>query len=130
MKKINSNGYGHKIIGAAAVFIAAVPSCLYLIELLSAKSLTVLKYISLAIGLTILLVFIELLSIEFYQDRKINREYANMRKTKLPLGNGEYECQSCGSKLVKCSDKSCGVCGIKFETALNPQQKPNPAYKA
>jgi rubrerythrin len=57
-----------------------------------------------------------LLSIEFYQDRSINRKYTDIRKMKLLLGNEIYECQSCGNRQVTAIDKSCGICGMKFDT--------------
>ncbi len=115
MKKINSNGYAHKIIGVAALFLIGVPFCLYIVGLLFTKVFTPVIYVSLAIGLLIILFFAVLLSIEFCQDKKIDREYANIRKKKLLLEKGGYECQSCGNRQVTSTDKRCGICGMVFE---------------
>ena len=115
MKKINSIGYAHKIIGLAALFLVCIPLCLYALNFIfHARLYSVLIYISLAIGFLISLFCVGLLSIEFHQDRNINRKYAEIRKTKIQLGNGVYECQSCGNRQVAVIDKNCGICGIKF----------------
>lgn len=115
MKKINSNGYAHKIIGLATLFLIGLPFCLHMIGLLVTVELRLWIHLSLAIGLLILLFFAILLLIEFYQDRKINREYVDLKKKKIPLENGKYECQSCGNRQVTIMDNNCGICGISFE---------------
>ncbi len=116
MKKINSNRYGDRIIGLAALFLVPIPLCFYLLGLLFREIFRVWIYYSLAAGLFILLSFSVLLSIEFYQDRMIERKYADVRKKKVLLGNGVYECQSCGNRKVDFMDNSCSVCGIVFNT--------------
>lgn len=115
MKKINSNGYAHKIIGLAGLFIAVIPFfCHVLYSVFSAGLLKVFMYISLTIGFLVLVFLIGLLSIEFYQDKRIDRQYINIKKKKLPLDNEFYECQSCGNRRVNERDNSCCVCGIRF----------------
>ena len=66
------------------------------------------------IGFLITLFFIGLLAIEFYQDKKIERQYPNIRKYKLKLNNGKFECQSCGNKQITEIDKICVICGMVF----------------
>lgn len=115
MKKINSNGYAHKIIGLAGLFLVVIPFfCHVLYSVFFAGLLKTLMYISLTIGFFVLLFLIGLLSIEFYQDKKIDRQYINIKKKKLPLDNEFYECQSCGNRQVNERDNSCGVCGTRF----------------
>lgn len=92
MKKINSIGYGHKIVGLAG--------CL----LLLAPPLGCIALLSLAV----------LLGIEFHQDRAIDRQYDAVRKTKTALGSGAYECQRCGNRTVTGSDRYCNICGMTF----------------
>ena len=70
--------------------------------------------ISLIVGSIILIFFIGMLTIEFNQDKRINREYKNIIKTKILLENGSYECQSCGNKFVTKTNKSCNICGTIF----------------
>ena len=116
MKKVNSIGYGHKIIGLVALFLVCIPLCLYVLDFIFyARLYSVLIYISLAIGFLMSLFCVGLLSIEFYQDRNINRKYTEIRKTRIQLGNGVYECQSCGNRHITVIDKNCGICGIKFD---------------
>ncbi len=116
MKKINSNSYAHRIIGGAALFLLGIPACLYILRIFFA--LPILKiwgYISCAIGALIILFFVVLLSIEFHQDRRIHREYAHLRKTKVALDDGRYECQACGNTRVSAVDTHCKVCGMRFQ---------------
>lgn len=117
MKKINSIGYAHKIIGLAELFLVLIPFCCHILNLIfHAGLLSVLMYISLTIGFLVLVFFIGLLGVELHQDKKIDREYINLRKTKLALDNGFYECQFCGNRTVNGANKSCGVCGTTFNT--------------
>ncbi|HCL01560.1 MAG TPA: hypothetical protein DHW61_03955 [Lachnoclostridium phytofermentans] len=117
MKKINSIGYAHKIIGLAGLFLAIIPLCCHIFKLIfHAVLFSMFLYISLAIGFLVLLFFIGLLAAEFHQDKKIDRQYIDIWKTKLSLGNGFYECQSCGNRKVNSTDKSCRVCGTTFNT--------------
>ena len=115
VKKINSIGYAHKIIGLALLFLAAVPAICYLLSLIFPASLFIrLIYVSLWIGVFISLFFAGLLAIELRQDKKVNLEYANVKKQKLTLGNGKFECQSCGNRQVSDEDKRCCICGTTF----------------
>jgi hypothetical protein len=115
IKKINSIGYGHKIIGLALLFLALIPICCFIGELIFQETIFfMLRNISLGVGLLISLFFIGLLSIEFYKDKKIERQYSNIRKYKLKLDNGKFECQSCGNRQITEMDKFCVICGMKF----------------
>lgn len=115
MIKINSIGYGHKFLGLAALFLITLPSFCYLLFLLfHINILTIVMHISFGIGLLISISFAVLLTVEFYQDKAINRAYTTLKKTKLAIGNGVYECQSCGNRHVREPNKECGVCGMYF----------------
>jgi len=115
VKKINSTGYAYKIIGLAFLFLVAVPIFCYLLSLIFQAALFItLIRISLGIGLLISIFFAGLLAIELRQDKKINRQYPKIKKQKLVLENGKYECQSCGNRQVSGDDKSCCICGTTF----------------
>ena len=115
MKKINSIGYAHKILGLAALFLAGIPAfCYLLLCLFHIGVFSVIMRISFGIGLLILVFFAVLLTIELNQDKAINKKHIALKKTKLIIGNGVYECQSCGNRQVRAEDKECLVCGICF----------------
>lgn len=117
MVKINSIGYGCKLLGLTVLFLILFPSCCYLLVLLfHTDALMTVMRISLAIGLLMSISFAVLLAIEFHQDKAIQRAYVTLKKTKLAIGNGLYECQSCGNRHVSEQDKECGVCGIYFQS--------------
>jgi len=73
------------------------------------------RNISLGIGLLIALFFIGLLSIEFCQDKRLERQYPNIRKNKMALENGKFECQFCGNRQITVMDKICVICGVEFD---------------
>jgi len=103
----------------ALLFLTAIPFCSYILRFVfHTVMFTVFMYTSLVLGFLILLFFMGLLSVEFYQDKKINRQYTNIKKTKTKtyIGNGSFECQSCGNRQVKDIDKNCNICGIKFKS--------------
>lgn len=115
MKKINSIGYGHIILALAAVFLLAAPIlCSLLFTISNIHLFKTIAYISLGVGTFIVLFLAVLLAVEFHQDKVINRNYAEIKKTKVLIGNGIYECQSCGYRVVKKTDNECTACGIKF----------------
>jgi len=115
MKKIHSNRYCHKIIGLAGLLLAVIPFPFYVLHtVFHAIFFTVLMYISLITGFLVLIFLIVLLGIEFHQDKKIDLQYNILKKTKISLGNGFYECQLCGNRQVKKTDENCGICGVKF----------------
>jgi len=74
-----------------------------------------IMHISFGVGLLISVFFAVLLAVEFHQDKVIDRNYTFLRKTKQAIGNGAYECQSCGNRRIKAVDKQCGVCSIDFD---------------
>jgi len=115
IKKINSIGYGHRIIGLALLFLALIPICCFVVELIFQKTIfSTLRNISIGIGFLVSLFFIGLLSIEFCQDKKIEQQYSNIRRYKLKLDNGKFECQSCGNRQLMENEKNCVICGMKF----------------
>ena len=115
MKKINSIGYGHKIILSAAILLVIVPVICYLLIAITKKPQFLLySKISFVSGLMILLLLFVLLQIEFFQDRKIDAYFEANRYMQLALRNGLYECQACGNNQVKREQKSCNICGANF----------------
>jgi len=115
LKKIDSIGYGHKLLSLSALFTVVLPLCFsVLYRLFYVAIFMLIMRISLAIGLLISIFFVVLLAVEFRQDKAIDRNYAYTRTTKQAIGNGEYECQSCGNQNMTATDKECGICGIIF----------------
>ena len=116
MKKINSVGYGHKILLAAAFFLIVVPLALYAVySLFGGGMIPLLIKVSLCIGAAIAVFLAVLLAIELHQDKKINREYKNLRTTKIQISASKYECQACGNQNLREADTYCKVCGIRFK---------------
>ena len=116
MKKINSINYGYKIVFAVILFLVILPVMFYLLSMLiSAEWLSSLIKTSMVIGSAILLFFILLLIIELHQDKRINRYYEKHRNRKLQITNTAYECQACGNRKLRAGDKSCPVCGSRFQ---------------
>ncbi len=113
--KINSIGYGSKVLWLATLFLAGLPIGFYILGRAFYKSLfSSLTRISLLVGGLLLLSLLILLCVELHQDKKLNEKYAKLKFHKLPLSNGEYECQSCGNRRIGKRDTCCGVCGIRF----------------
>lgn len=124
MKKINSIRYGGKILGIAMIFALVIPGAIRLVMLAYETALlAICAKISLGSGIVITLSFFALLAIEFQQDKEQNLYYEAQKKVKLSLGNGKYECQSCGNKTVKANDKNCSICGILFEDKGEQNEK-------
>ncbi len=116
MKKINSIGYGHIIVILIGIFLVAVPLCAFvLLRITHLATFRVILNLSLAAGGLIAVFLAALLAVELAQDRRIARYHASHRNRALPLSDGRYECQHCGSTAVRRGDKACAVCGIRFE---------------
>lgn len=115
IKKINSIGYGHKIIAISAIFLVVIPGISYLLSyLFKVDGLVLISKVSIVIGLLILLFLFLLLKIEFYQDKKLERYFEKNKNTRLLLHNDLYECQACGNRKVKQEQKRCDICGSYF----------------
>lgn len=71
--------------------------------------------ISIRIGLTFLALFIVFLMIELHQDKRLDRYDQQHRDRKVPLGNGRYECQTCGNKNFSKRDEYCSLCSTRFQ---------------
>lgn len=116
MKKINSIGYGGKILGLAALFALIVPGVISLINFRGKNEvLAVIARASFVIGIIIGVFLALLLAVELRQDKNRIKYYKAHGNTRLVLKNGAFECQSCGSRLVKPGDKRCGFCGAVFK---------------
>ncbi|WP_310605474.1 hypothetical protein [Anaerosporobacter sp.] len=114
MKKINSIGYGGKVIFIGILFAFIIPIGIMLIPY-KCIPLDVISKISFLIGILILILFTIWLMIELRQDKRINAHYEKNRDKKILIQSGQFECQACGNQHVKAEDKSCSVCGIVFK---------------
>lgn len=116
MKKINSIGYGGKILGVSAVFIIVIPSSMEVLMLVwENRFLFICARISAVLGVCILLLLMVLLGIEFHQDKRADFYYESQINRKMYLGEDRYECYSCGNRLVKAEDTSCHLCGMTWK---------------
>jgi|GEM_PF-1008410 len=116
MKKINSIGYGARIVVAGGIFLIVIPLARLAVNAVFPFSgIQVWVYISLAIGALIALSLTLLLVIELRRDKRMHAYYQKRNHKKVYLGGGTYECQSCGSRDVEVRDSSCKVCGIRFD---------------
>ncbi len=119
--KLNSIRYGAKALALIVTLTIGAPALLYLAE----RGLERLGYVvgvlltlmraAVALGLIALALFVILLLIEFAQDRYLDRWYRRHENEKLALPNGVYECQHCGSQIVRASDRHCPVCGQSLD---------------
>ncbi|MBR3771660.1 MAG: hypothetical protein IKL07_05270 [Clostridium sp.] len=114
MKKINSIGYGGKVIGVGLLFAVVAPIALTILPIPSAQ-INFLRKGSVIIGGVILGLFTIWLMIEFYQDRKMNGYFLSNRNRMLKISENCYECQACGNRELTADSICCSVCGIKFE---------------
>ncbi len=119
--KLNSIHYGARALGVIVALGIAAPAVLYLAYLglerlgyMVGALLTLMKA-AFALGLIALVLFVILLLIELAQDRSLDRWYRRHENEKLALPNGVYECQHCGSQVVRASDRNCPVCGQSLD---------------
>ncbi len=119
--KINSNGYGGRILAAIGICVLVLPiGCLLVaggLDRLGIKSSVpiLLMRISLTVGAVLAGLFVLLLVIELLQDRALNRYYVKNKKHKVQLTGGDYECQYCGARNIRATDKQCPFCGTEFQ---------------
>lgn len=126
MKKINSNGYGGKILGCGMLFVLAIPAGLKLIAWVCKYTVpAVYPGISIGIGSLILLFLVVLLAVELRQDARLHRYYSAQAGRKLSHNKGVFECQSCGNRKVKAGDRSCVICGCLFAEEGGNRMKDN-----
>ena len=119
--KLNSIHYGAQAVVVIVTLTIGAPAVLYLayrgLERLGyvAGVLLTLVKASVALGLVALVLFVILLAIEFAQDRYLDRWHRRHENEKLALPNGAYECQHCGSQVVRAGDRQCPVCGQSLD---------------
>lgn len=106
-----------KMIGLFAVVIPAVLDCALL--LLKQPEIRILLRslvnISFTIGAILFVLLTGLIIVEQIQDHYIDVQYQKNRGRKVPLDNGNYECQYCGNRKMQEKDKICEVCGKELE---------------
>jgi len=117
---LNLNQPGTVFLKGIGLFIVVIPAVLYctLFLLSGAEIAIVLRgmiRISFAIGASLFVILLALIIVEQIQDYHIDVQYQNNRDRKLPLANGNYECQYCGNQKVKENDKTCRVCGKELK---------------
>ena len=117
---LNLNQPGIVFVKIIGLFIVVIPVLLYCTVLLlnnigvTGILLGVIR-VSFAIGVLAFVVLLALIAVEQIQDHYIDVQYQNNRGRRLPLANGDFECQYCGNQKVKESDKICWVCGRELE---------------
>lgn len=116
MKKINSIGYGGKVIGIGALLLVVIPLILKIASYLTRRLVfPLLSKISVCCGAVILVGFAILLAIELHQDKRLNNYYKGKRNVRRALPSNLFECAACGNRQVTAHDTSCPVCGIRFK---------------
>jgi hypothetical protein len=115
--KLNSIGYGPRVLTLVGILTIAVPLALYLcywlLELFGIQvgGLMVAIRISITAGVGLLVLFVFLLIIEFMQDRFLDLQYRRTQNRKIRISDEYYECQYCGCQKVRLSDRQCPICG-------------------
>lgn len=116
MKKINSIGYGGKVIDIGIVLLAVIPLMLKAASYITGRLVfPPLGKISFCCGAVVLIGFAILLAVELHQDKKLNNYFQNKRNKRRTLPNNLFECAACGNRQVAAHDTSCPVCGIRFK---------------
>lgn len=113
MKKINSIGYGGKVILCGIILFVILPSILSFIPT-HGKLIPLISNLSKVIGAILLIGFTIVLLIELHQDKKIDKQYEKVKYKKIQISKDQYECQACGYCKVNDKDKFCKVCGVHF----------------
>lgn len=116
MRVLNLNGPASKILTWIAIFLVAIPGLLYLVGLAYLPGslhtwLSLATRVSWIIGGLLVGGFMLLIILEQIQDKLLADDYLKNRNRKLKIAAGRYECQYCGNRDVKESDKTCQVCG-------------------
>ncbi len=117
---LNLNQPGAVFVKMIGLFVVVIPAVLYGILLLwnrteIVRPLRSLIRISFTVGALIFVILLILIIAEQIQDRYIDVQYQKNRDRKLPLADGNYECQYCGNQKVKKNDKTCLVCGKELK---------------
>lgn len=118
--KLNSIGYGPKILGIVGLLMAGVPLGLSGIHAvlglwgIDAGAILTLMKVSLGVGGLLLGIFVVAMAVEFAQDRYLDAHYHKNQWRKVKLPDEYYECQYCGHRRVRQADRSCPVCGKTF----------------
>ena len=127
--KLNSVHFGGRAVGLIVGLLVGAPAVLYLahrwLESLGypVSALLVLMRVAVALGLISLVLFVTLLLIEYVQDRWLDGWHSRRRNEKVPLADGAYECQFCGSQKVRDGDRCCPVCGHALHRTTTPERR-------
>ncbi len=119
--KLNSIHFGARAVGLIVGLLIVAPAVLYLayrwLQSLGyqVSGLLLLVKAVVALGLISLALFVLLLLIEFAQDRYWDSRYQRHRNEMVPLPDGAYECQFCGSQKVRDGGRCCPVCGHRLD---------------
>jgi uncharacterized paraquat-inducible protein A len=116
--KLNLNPYGTKMVAVIAIFLGVIPALLYigsLLNILSDPAAQQMIKVSLVMGVFAAIVSIALILVEHIQDHALDEKYRRTRNKKLKMTADVYECQYCGNRKVRESDKCCQVCGKELK---------------
>ena len=118
---LNLNQPGLIFVKVIAFFTGLIPGILYGIAQISNETaiirslLVSVVNVSFLVGGFVLIVFLLLIVIEQIQDHSFDAKVQKLRKYKVLLANGYYECQYCGNRRVQENDKACKVCEKELE---------------
>lgn len=116
MKKINSIDYGGKVLGIGLISMLLIPGILrWLNTLFESRYISIMGNVLFVIGAGMLICFVWLLLIEFWQDKRIDKYYSKHKNVKIKLANGKCECGVCGSRTISLESTFCNLCGSKYE---------------
>lgn len=126
---LNLNQIGVTLLKVIGLVVVVIPAILYGTSLLvqDTKLTDILLHgikVSFAIGALVFVSLLALIVVEQIQDHVFDLHYQKNKDQKLPLANGNYECQYCGNQRVKESDKTCPVCGKELKPAQSNLAKP------
>lgn len=115
MKKINSIGYGGKVIGIGLLNVLVMPGILAGVNRwFDCHYISFVANVLLVVGSSILICFFLLLIIELRQDKKIDQYYSQHQNVKIELPDGTWECGVCGSRMIGKDSTSCNTCGCNL----------------
>lgn len=116
MRKINSIGYGGKILGGAMLLSVGLPAGFGLVERLTGRPVWgAAAIVSACGGIGLFLFLLGLLAVELSQDKKLLAVWQSQGREKQKLKDGRQECPCCGNREIRESEGVCMVCGNRFE---------------
>lgn len=97
MKKINSIGYGRKVLFISFILGILIP--LIFTFFYQNSICRILLWVFLSIGMIIFFGFLIFLVIELNQDKRINQRYQRNHQHLLMIEPHLFECEACGARF-------------------------------